>query len=306
VAIGEAIDNTRLAVVDRRGERCPVGVPGELWIAGAGVARGYRGRPGATAERFVPDPFASEAGGGRAYRTGDLARWRPDGSLECLGRLDHQVKVRGHRIEPGEIEAALLERPDVARAVVAPVAGPEGRARLAAYLVLEPGRPEPTAAELRAALAERLPEYMVPALFAVLPELPTTPSGKVDRKALPDPEAGRIASGEGFAPPETPAELALAEVWREVLGVERVGTRDGFFALGGDSILALQVVARAARAGWTLAVRDIFRHGSLGELAAVARSGAFAAPAAAAAPAAPADAGLTEEELEDLLAEIGG
>jgi amino acid adenylation domain-containing protein len=310
VAIGEAIDNTRLAVVDRRGERCPVGVPGELWIAGAGVARGYRGRPGATAERFVPDPFAAEAGGapggsagGRAYRTGDLARWRPDGSLECLGRLDHQVKVRGHRIEPGEIEAALLERPDVARAVVAPVAGPEGRARLAAYLVLEPGRPEPAAAELRAALAERLPEYMVPALFAVIPELPTTPSGKVDRKALPDPEAGRVASGEEFAPPETPAELALAEVWREVLGVERVGTRDGFFALGGDSILALQVVARAARAGWTLAVRDIFRHGSLGELATVARSGGPAAPSA---PAAQAHAGLTEEELEDLLAEIGG
>jgi amino acid adenylation domain-containing protein len=329
VAIGEPIAETRLYVVDRRGELCPVGVPGELWIAGAGVARGYRGRPGATAERFVPEPApagpAEESGGrpgGRAYRTGDLVRWRADGALECLGRLDHQVKVRGHRIEPGEIEAALLARPEVARAAVVPFsggAGGEGGAgtvRLAAYLVLEPGAPEPTVEALRAGLAETLPEYMVPAAFAVVPELPATPNGKVDRKALAALGPGiaaRPALGEDYLAPETEAERALAAVWREVLGVERVGARDRFFSLGGDSILALQVVTRAARAGWTLAVRDLFRHPSLRDLAAAARRGGPAVGPGPLPIGEPArgpwstefpEAELTEDEVADLLAEI--
>ncbi|HSL84683.1 MAG TPA: non-ribosomal peptide synthetase, partial [Thermoanaerobaculia bacterium] len=312
VPVGRPIDGTRMAVMDRDGLPCPPGVAGELWIGGAGVARGYRGQPAATAERFVPDPCGPAAGraaGARAYRTGDLARWDGDGSLKCLGRIDHQVKVRGHRIEPEEIEAALGARPDVARAAVVPVPGPGGGLRLAAWLVLEPGRPEPTVAELRADLEARLPPYMVPAAFSVVPELPATSSGKLDRRALPRLAAARPVAGEDYTAPETEVELALAAVWREVLGVERVGRRDRFFGLGGDSVLALQAVTRAARAGLEVTVPDFFRHATLADLAGAARplSGPAPSPVAPIPAAGGPDAavaGLGAEELEELLAEI--
>ena len=318
VPVGRAIPGTRLYVVDSHGALCPAGVPGELWIAGAGVARGYRRRPALTAAAFVPDPFAQETGGSpgeRVYRTGDLARWRgPSGALECLGRLDQQVKVRGHRIEPGEIEAVLAAREDVSHVVVTTFprgASGDGK-RLAAYLVIEPGLPEPTVDELRSYLEEIVPPYMVPAAFVVLPELPRTANGKVDRKALPEPDASRMSSDALYVAPATDAEKALAAIWAEVLGLERVGTRDRFFNLGGDSILALKVVARAAREGWTIQVRDIFRYMTLGDLAGVARRGGPASPSALDPLDAPLPesldfraAGLSEDELDELLSEIG-
>jgi amino acid adenylation domain-containing protein len=321
VPIGRAIPGTRLYVVDSHGALCPVGVPGELWIAGAGVARGYRRRPSLTAGVFVPDPFAAETGGepgDRAYRTGDLVRWRgpsaDGGELECLGRLDQQVKVRGHRIEPGEIESALAAREDVSHVVVATF--PRGASveakRLAAYLVLEPGHEEPTIDQLRAHLEETLPPYMVPAAFVVLPELPRTPNGKVDRKALPEPDASRMSTDAFYVAPSTDAEIVLATIWSEVLGVEKVGTRDRFFHLGGDSILALKVVARAGRAGWTILVRDVFHHMTLGDLAGAARRGGPVPPSALEPMDVPLpdtldfrEAGLSEDELDELLSEIG-
>ncbi|MGD2114725.1 MAG: amino acid adenylation domain-containing protein, partial [Acidobacteriota bacterium] len=273
ISIGRPIANTAVYVVDPRLRPVPPGSVGELLIGGAGVTRGYRGRPGVTAERFVPDAFVQGDGGegARLYRTGDLARWWPDGRLECLGRTDHQVKVRGHRIEPGEIESRLAEHPAVARAVV--VARGSSPVRLVAYLVAEPEAGEPTVLELRSHLSEDLPDYMVPAAFVFLAELPTTPNGKVDREALPEPggdSPGRAVLGEEYVPPETEAERALAEVWCRVLDLERAGAKDNFFALGGDSILGIQVVTRMAQTGWHLAVRDLFRHQTLGELAATA------------------------------------
>jgi amino acid adenylation domain-containing protein len=240
VLLGAPIGNTRLYVVDRDLEPVPVGVPGELWIAGDGVARGYLGRPDLTAERFAPDPFAAQPGA-RLYRTGDLVRWRPSGELEFLGRLDHQVKVRGFRIELGEIEAALLRHPSVGAAVVV-VREDAGDKRLVAYLVAG-GESGPAAGELRQHLKNLLPDYMVPAAFVVLDAFPLTPSGKVDRRALPAPEAG-AAPASAFAAPRGPLEELVAAIWAEVLRVERVGANDDFFALGGHSLLATQVVSR--------------------------------------------------------------
>jgi hypothetical protein len=321
VPVGRAIPGTRLYVVDSHGALCPVGVPGELWIAGAGVARGYRRRPALTAGVFVPDPFAAEtlgAPGERVYRTGDLARWRGSsgegGGLECLCRLDQQVKIRGHRIEPGEIEAALAARDDVTHIVVTtfPRGASADAKRLAAYLVLEPGHEEPTVDELRSHLERTLPPYMVPAAFVVLPELPRTPNGKVDRKALPEPDASRMSTDALYVAPSTDAEKVLAAVWSDVLEVDRVGTRDRFFNLGGDSILALKVVARAAREGWTIQVRDLFHYLTLGDLAGAARRGGKPLSRALEPMDAPLpdtldfrEAGLSEDELDELLSEIG-
>jgi amino acid adenylation domain-containing protein len=254
VPVGRPIDGTRLAVMDRRGGPCPPGVAGELWIGGAGVARGYRGLPAATAERFVPDPCGLAAGGAagegaagaRAYRTGDLARWDPDGSLKCLGRLDHQVKIRGHRIEPGEIEAVLLEHPAVAQAAVAVRELPTGEPGLVAYVVRADGDGEPSGDALRRFLRDRLPEAMVPAAFAALGELPLGPTGKLDRRALPEPDP---AHAPETAPerPRSPVEEVVAQVWSRVLGRPEVGVRQSFFDLGGHSLLALRVTANLGR-----------------------------------------------------------
>ena len=261
--IGAPIANTQVYVVDGHLQPVPVGMAGELYIGGAGLARGYLNRPGLTAERFVPDPFAAQPGS-RLYRTGDRVRWRADGNLEFLGRLDQQVKLRGFRIEPGEIEAALLQHPAVRQAVVlAREDGPGGK-RLVAYLVV-PTDVRPTAADLRAFLQGKLPEYMVPSAFVVLEALPLTSNGKLDHQALPVPD--RQPAAQGYLAPRTEAEEALANLWAEVLGLERVGVLDNFFELGGDSILAIQVVARASRSGLRLSPRLLFQHQTVAELA---------------------------------------
>ena len=210
VPIGRAIGNTRLYVLDRHGHPVPVGVPGELYIGGAGVARGYLNRPELTAERFLADPFASEAEA-RMYRTGDLVRWRPDGVLDFLGRLDHQVKLRGFRIELGEIEAALGALASVREAVVV-ARGEDGDKRLVAYVVSD--GPADTAA-LRSALKATLPDYMVPSAFVFLEALPLTANGKLDRKALPPME---VTGGGQTDAPSTPLEAKVLALWRDVLG----------------------------------------------------------------------------------------
>jgi len=216
-------------------------VPGELLIGGVGVSRGYHRRPELTAEKFIPDPFGTP--GLRLYRTGDLARWLPDGTLEYLGRLDHQVKLRGFRIELGEVEAALARHPGVREAVVVLREDLTGDRGLAAYLTAD-GPAAPDLALLRESLRTTLPEYMVPADLVVLPSLPLSPNGKVDRRALPAPPRERPAQEAPFSTPETDTERRLAAVWCDVLGRERVGARDNFFDLGGHSLRLALVHAR--------------------------------------------------------------
>lgn len=259
--LGRPGANTRVYVLDDRLELLPIGVPGELCIAGPGVARGYLGRPALTAERFVPDPFGPV--GARMYRSGDLCRWRSDGTLEFVGRRDHQVKVRGVRIELGEIEAALGQHSAVRQCAVLARSDEGTSTRLVAYLVGD-SRP---AAELRAHLAATLPEVMVPALFVWLDEMPLTPSGKLDRRALPAPEVDRAALAGDFVAPRTATEALLADIWAEVLGLAAVGVRDNFFALGGDSISSIRVISRATRAGLPLASRQLFEHPTIAALA---------------------------------------
>ncbi|HLL84322.1 MAG TPA: condensation domain-containing protein, partial [Longimicrobium sp.] len=267
--IGRPVVNAEAYVLDARLEPVPVGVPGELYLGGIGLARGYAGRPELTAERFVPHPFA-RVPGARLYRTGDRVRWLPDGRLDYLGRLDEQVKLRGIRIEPGEIEAVLRLHPGVERAVVMLREDVPGIRQLVAYVVPS-GHPAPTVAALRAFARERLPEAMVPFAFVTLKALPTLPSGKLDRRALPPPERPAATGGEANAP-LTPVEETLASIWKDVLRVEQVRREDQFFELGGDSILALQVVARANQAGLGLTARDVFRSPTLSGLAEVAGS----------------------------------
>jgi amino acid adenylation domain-containing protein/non-ribosomal peptide synthase protein (TIGR01720 family) len=271
VPIGRPIDNTRIYILDEHLAPVPVGVPGELYIAGVQVGRGYLDRAELTAERFLRDPFAEDAGA-RMYKSGDVARWLPDGSVEYLGRADFQVKIRGFRIELGEIEAALLAHPGVREAVVVAREDRPGQKRLVAYLACADGE-APTAEALRAALKEHLPEYMVPAAFVLLPALPLTASGKVNRRALPAPEEGQRAEAAAeYAPPTTRAEEELARIWAAVLRLPRVGIHDNFFEIGGDSILGIQIVARAQQAGLSLTPRQMFEHQTIAELAAVAGS----------------------------------
>ncbi|MDH2389213.1 amino acid adenylation domain-containing protein [Streptomyces sp. HNM0663] len=262
--IGEALDGWTMRVVDADGADAATGTAGELYVGGAGVARGYLGRPALTAERFLPDPDAA-APGARRYRSGDAARRDADGDHAYLGRLDHQVKIRGYRIEPGEIENALTRHPAVRDAVVAVDEDAAGDPRLVAYWVAAaPAGPS----ELREHLARTLPDYMLPNVYMALDRLPLTLNGKVDRRALPAPDAVRPDLDADFAAPGTPVEKALADIWAEVLGVDRVGLDDDFFELGGHSMLATQAVAIATeRLGAAVSLRMLFDRPSVRELA---------------------------------------
>ncbi len=268
VPIGRPIDNTRVYVMDSHGRLMPRGAVGELWIAGDGVALGYHGLPELSATRFVADPFVP---GARAYRTGDLGRWTADGELLHLGRLDDQLKVSGYRIEPGEIESVLATVPAIQQAV-ATVSGPATDARLVAYVVYraEAGR-RPSASELRRLLRERLPDYMIPAMIVELSEVPLTPNGKVDRRALPDPFATASRGVRPFEVPENDVERKIAKVWRDVLGVAHVSRHDNFFELGGHSLVAVRAVWQLERDhAIVIDPRSMF-FGSLAQLAESAR-----------------------------------
>jgi amino acid adenylation domain-containing protein/FkbH-like protein len=238
--IGRPLANEQVYILDKQMQPLPVGIPGDLFIGGAGLARGYLNRPDLTAERFVPHPFQT---GARIYKTGDIARWRDDGNLVYLGRSDHQVKIRGFRIELGEIESALKCHPAVADAVVIAREDRPGEKRLAAYIAARSGQ-EVTAEELRRCAREKLPEFMTPAFFVFLSRLPLTPNGKVDRRGLPAPQAEQRNLGSGFVNPRAGLETQVAAVWSEVLGLNMIGATDNFFELGGHSLLAIQFISR--------------------------------------------------------------
>ena len=263
--IGRPLANTRIYILDAHGEPVPVGVTGELYIGGAGVARGYLNRPELTAERFVRDPFTAEAGA-RMYRTGDLGRWLADGNIEFLGRNDFQVKIRGFRIELGEIEARLSEHEGVQEAVVLAREDTPGDKRLVAYYTAREQN-SVGAQELRAHVATKLPEYMVPAAYVKLESLPLTPNGKLNRKALPAPEGDAYVVRQYEAPQGAIEEL-LAGIWAKLLHLERVGRDDNFFELGGHSLMAVTLVERLAQAGLKADVRALFTTPTLAELAA--------------------------------------
>jgi hypothetical protein len=298
--------NQRFHVLNPALEPCPVGVVGELAIAGAGLARGYWRDPERTAASFIAHPATGE----RLYRTGDLGRWLPDGTIEFLGRADSQVKLHGHRIELGEVEAALARLDGVQEAVAAVREDDPGRPRLVAYVVARAGSAV-TAVELQAALRTILPDYLVPSAVVLLDRLPLNPNGKVDRRALPSPErldpAGR---GEPYQAPTTERERRLAAIWAAVLRVARVGRHDDFFALGGDSVLGIQVSVRARQAGLHFTPRELFGHATVAELAEVAEE----RPAGAVEPAPNPPAGvpaafplarLSQQQLDRLAARFG-
>ena len=269
ILIGRPVFNTQCYILDGHGQPVPVGVTGELFIAGDGLARGYLNRPELTAEKFVADPIAG--GAARMYRTGDLARYRADGNIECLGRIDHQVKIRGYRIELGEIEARLAEYPVVREAVVIAREDTPGDKRLVAYYavsqlaVAEQG--EICAEQFRTYLATSLPEYMIPAAFVPMEALPLTPNGKIDRKALPAPEANAF-SIRGYEPPQSETETKLAAIWSGVLKIDQVGRNSNFFDLGGHSLMAARAVALMNQEfGTSLPIRVLFQANTVSQLA---------------------------------------
>ncbi|NEP12735.1 MAG: amino acid adenylation domain-containing protein, partial [Symploca sp. SIO2C1] len=263
VSIGRPFSNIKLYVLDREGQPVPIGVAGELYIGGAGVALGYLHRADLTAAKFIRNPF----GTGRLYKTGDLARYRADGNLECLGRIDHQVKIRGFRIELGEIEAILSTHPQVQQGVIMVREDSIGDKRLVAYVV-NPDTPL-TPGELGDFLKAQLPDYMVPSAFVQLDALPLTPNGKLDRKALPRADLAPLRD-RTFVAPQTPLQQSLAEIWQQVLGIKQVGLHDNFFAIGGDSILSIQMVSRAKQAGIKITAKQIFQQRTIAELSRVA------------------------------------
>jgi len=282
IPYGRPIANARYYVLDAALSPCPVGVPGDLHIGGDVLCTGYVYQPDLTAAQFLPDPFAGPVRkGARMYRTGDRARYGVDGNLEFLGRIDHQVKIRGYRIELGEIEVALSRHSGVREAVVLAREDIPGEKRLAGYVV--PSRqPAPTAAELREFLLATLPEYMVPWAFVELPAFPVTTNGKLDRAALPAPQASPAAGGGAYVAPRNELERAIARVWREVLQVERVGVKDNFFESGGSSLLIVKLHARLKEAlGRDVPVMELFRHSTIDALARKLAEEGEAAPAAA-------------------------
>jgi len=275
-SIGRPITQGRVYVLDEHYQPVPIGIPGELYIGGSGVGRGYLHRPELTADRFVPDPFMLDKPGQRMYRTGDLVRFLPDGNLAFLGRLDYQVKVRGFRIELGDIEASLLGYPAIKETVVVVREDRPGEKQIVAYLVKNVGVKSDlaesadtglTVGELRSYLGQKLPSYMIPSYYVTLDALPLTPNGKVDRSALPEPEGIRPDLGMEMVAPRTPIEASLAVIWSDVLGLDTVGVHDNFFDLGGDSILSIQIIARANQVGVHLTPRDMFEAQTIAALA---------------------------------------
>jgi acyl carrier protein len=239
--IGRPIANTQAYILDHYLQPVPVGVTGELYLAGVCLARGYLNQPALTADRFIPCPFSSQPGS-RMYRTGDLARYRPDGNIDFVGRSDFQVKIRGFRVEPGETEAVLRQHPAVREAIVVAREDRPGDVRLIAYAVLHPQR-KATSAELQEYLRQVLPQYMIPSAVVLLESLPLTSTGKVDRRALPAPSDSTPQTTEALIPPRTATEATIAKIWKEVLALDQIGVHDNFFDLGGHSLLAMRAIA---------------------------------------------------------------
>ena len=261
--IGKPMANAEAYILDSHLQPVPIGVPGELCVGGRGLARGYLRRPELTAEKFIPNPFAT---GSRLYKTGDLARFRPDGNIEFLGRIDYQVKVRGFRIELGEIESLLKTFPGISQTVVVARADSGEENRLVAYLVTDLAA-APSETDLRSFLKTKLPEYMVPAAFVLLEKLPLNLNGKIDRKALPKPDYHADVSQ--FVAPRTETEKNIATIWSQVLGVKTVGVHDNFFEMGGHSLLAAQIVSRLKKSGQAVALRDLFQTPTVAELSSI-------------------------------------
>ena len=263
--IGRPISNTQIYILDRNLRPVPLGIPGELYIGGDGLARGYLKRPELTSEKFIPDPFSNRPGA-RLYQTGDLARYLPDGNLEFLGRLDHQVKVRGYRIECGEIETALKSHPAVRDTVVV-AREDKGQKRLVAYVV--PGENQAlTTSDLRGFLKQKLPDFMVPSVFALLESLPLTPNGKVDRRALPVADLANSEPNSAYVSPQSKLENSIVRIWQEVLNVEKVGTHDNFFDLGGHSLLMVEVNQQLKNViGRNVPIVQMFRYPTVRALA---------------------------------------
>jgi amino acid adenylation domain-containing protein/thioester reductase-like protein/non-ribosomal peptide synthase protein (TIGR01720 family) len=276
VPIGRPISNTQIYLLDSHLQPVPIGVPGEIYIGGAGLTRGYLNRAELTSEKFVANPFHQKqvteisSSSERLYKTGDLARYQTDGNIEFIGRIDNQVKIRGFRIELGEIETLLRKHPAIRDTVV--IACEEGgNKRLVAYIVLNQDI-SPTTSELREFLQAQLPEYMVPSVFMRLKALPLTPNGKVDRQALKAPDISRLKGESNFVAPRNSIEQKLAQLWSQILGLQEVGIYDNFFELGGDSILSMQIIAKARQAGLQLTPKHIFEHQTIAELAAIAQT----------------------------------
>jgi amino acid adenylation domain-containing protein len=298
--IGTAIPDLQVYVLDQHQQLVPAGVAGELCVAGDGLARGYLKQPQLTAERFLPDPFSGEAGA-RLYRSGDLGRQLPDRDTEYLGRTDEQVKVRGFRVEPGEIEAMLNEHPSVRESVVITYEEVTRDKRLAAYVVPRNGEPF-SAEDLRRHLQQRLPEYMLPAVIVEMKALPLTLNGKTDRRALPAPDEVAVRPKKSFEAPRSETEQILADIWSEVLGIKPIGVNDNFFEMGGDSILSIQIVVRAKEAGIYLTPKQLFQHQTIAELAQLTGT---PPPARESISEAPGPVKLDQRQLEKL-AKFGG
>lgn len=264
-SIGRAVDNTQIYILDPYLRPVPLGLPGELHIGGSGLARGYLNRPSLTAEKFIPNPFSNERGT-RLYKTGDLVAYRPSGEIEFLGRGDFQVEIRGHRVELGDVEAALRQCLDGHEVAVLAPEDAAGDRRLVAYIITD-DPPALDLSEIRGALQERLPSYMIPSAFVPLESLPLTPNGKVDRSALPAPD--KLELRESLVAPRTPTEKVLAKIWSDILGLEQIGIHENFFNAGGDSILGVQIIARANQAGMQLTTKQLFLYPTIAELASV-------------------------------------
>jgi hypothetical protein len=265
-SIGRPIDNAQVYLLDEQMELVPIGVGGELHIGYDGLARGYVNQPELSAEKFIPNPFSDEPGA-RLYRTGDRARFLPDGEIDFLGRIDHQVKVRGYRIEPGEIEKVFGQYPSVLDVVVIVREDTPGEKRLVAYVV---ARPEQTleASDLRNFGKEKLPQYMMPSAFVVLQSLPLTPNGKIDRRALPAPDKGDAGTDAAYLPPQTEVERTITNIWQMVLQIEQVGLNDNFFDLGGHSLLMIQVQGKLRAAlKRSVSITDLFKYPNVSALA---------------------------------------